>query len=710
MARNCDDCSATADCHPPDWPKDGKAFERDKMTGTLRVNRRLHQARLKLSTSSFRFFIFPLFVSIPAFFITLFGISGTSVGSLNFLADGNLSRAGVLAGSPKPIRSDEWNVATPLLVHQAHSGFAQNAVTGLGVHNLSIIYDIPTWGWPTFFRPWDVPPLFLGLTQGFAARWWLMLLIAILGVYCLLLELTKRIDIAALFSLGLCLSPFFMWWYEGSTFGPIGMGSLAAFFFLRLLRSRRQLSKIVLVAATAWASVGFVLVLYPPFQVPVGLAIVCIAVAEIFARWKFKNLTLRTLLTSTLWVAVPTGLLLLIFLVQYKTAIHAISSTIYPGNRRLLGGRTSIEQLASAPFGLVFSRHGFTELTGTNQSEISSFLLLGPFALLQLFRTGLRRWDDRTRYLLVGASVATVLLGAWYFVGLPSPLAKLLLLDRVPPERGLIGVGLAGFLLMALFCSGRLQPDASVQASAQLDKRRSLELSRQIAWGAFACAVLAFGFYVWGGEQIQLSQVALGLGSGKVVLYSLFAAIVIGLLSARRVVSGGILLVIFGLVVSGTVNPLYRGLGVLESSPLLTEIHSLSAQGPSGRNDVWVNFGGPDLNAPLVSAGVPTLNGSQLYPDRSFWSQFPNSKDYEIAWNRYANTYFAVGEPGSAASVKLLQQDLIMVTLDVCSPEASRLKLGYFISPQPLVRSCLIAQKTVKYQGHNVYFYSRVEK
>ena len=141
-------------------------------------------------------------------------------------------------------------------------------------------------------------------------------------------------------------------------------------------------------------------------------------------------------------------------------AIKAINDTAYPGNRHVTGGGTSILQMLSAPFGLALSGssvNGVHTLGSTDQENISSFILLGPFVLVQLLWLRLRAFTTRWNYLLFGSAGVFVVFFVWYRVGLPSIVAHLLLLNKVEPERMIFGVGVAGILLMALFCAAEFR-------------------------------------------------------------------------------------------------------------------------------------------------------------------------------------------------------------------------------------------------------------
>jgi hypothetical protein len=650
--------------------------------------------------------VFPIVLVLAWVVLTCIGLSGTSIGVVAAGTTGASHDGHLVAGTPRPIRSDEWNVATPLIVAQSHHGFSRYTVSGLGPHDLTVVLDIPNRDWSTAFRPWDVPMLLLDVTHGFAARWWAMSLVLLLGAYLLLLELTDRTDIAVLFSLGLWLSPFFHWWYESISLESVGMPMLGLAFLLWALRARTRPGRIACLLLSAYSFVGFVLVFYPPFQVPVGLVLGIIVGCEIFGRVRRGELGWRRLVVDVVVVGAATGAVCAAFLLHSESTIAAVTGTVYPGERRAAGGTTTLFQLFSAPFGVPLANHGLS-LTGTNQSEISSFLLLGPFALLQLFRIRLRDVGSRWRLLLVGAGAGFLLVTAWYLVSLPPLLAHFLLLDRSPPVRSIAGVGVGGFLLMALFCAAEVAPaDGSGDATGRA-ARHQREFARRVATGAAVCGVLAFGMYFWAGRLFITTFPPLGMTLWGVALFSGAAAVVVWLTSARRVLAGGIALVVFGSVVSLVANPLYQGLGPLTSSPLLPVLHSVARHPADPADTVWVSYAPPPVNDVLLASGLDTLNSVDTYPNADVWKIFDPERRAAGIWNRYANLVFAPGAPGSSPVITLLAGDAVQVTFDPCGPEAARLHVGFVLSPAPVAGSCLHLEARPTVFRQPLYVYSR---
>ncbi len=650
--------------------------------------------------------IYPALMVLVTIGLSTAGLSGSSIGVLRTTLLHGKTDPALVVGTPRPIRSDEWNVDTPLLVAQSHHGYPRFTMDGIGDHDLSVIPDIPNTDWSTAFKPWGLPALALDVEHGFAARWWLISLFLLLGAYLLLLALTDRTDIAIVFSLGLWLSPFFQWWYSPGTLDSVGMALLALGAFVYSLRASSTPRRVAWLALTAYSTISFVLVFYPPFQIPTALVVVIVGLCYVIGRWRELGITWRRLVLDLGAIALVVGFTLGAYYIHSRSTIVAIDSTVYPGHRRVSGGGTSLLQLLSAPFGLALAQRGLS-LNFTNQSEISSFVLLGPFALLQMQRLHIRGFTHRWRLLLVGTAGVFLLLAMWYLISLPPVLAALLLLDRVEPERAIVGLGLAGILVMALFCAAELEHRDLSPATQDHQHSRVPTVNRRLRSGALACSGIAFVMYFWAGRGLRSADPSLDLSLWEVGIMSAAVAVAVFLTCARKVILGGVVLVILSATISLPANPLYQGLGPLTSSPLLA---TFASDGARQRVDshVWVSFDAdPAVNDVLIASGVPTLNAVDTYPVAETWRILDPTHRFADIWNRYANVYFAPGAIGSPPSFHLPQPGAMIVTIDPCGAAAGQLGIGFVVSSTPLNYPCLRLTKPVNNPGGLPYIYFR---
>ena len=184
-------------------------------------------------------------------------------------------------------------------------------------------------------------------------------------------------------------------------------------------------------------------------------------------------------------------------------------------------------------------------------------------------------------------------------------------------------------------------------------------------------------------------------------------AVAVFLTCARKVILGGVVLVILSATISLPANPLYQGLGPLTSSPLLA---TFASDGARQRVDshVWVSFDAdPAVNDVLIASGVPTLNAVDTYPVAETWRILDPTHRFADIWNRYANVYFAPGAIGSPPSFHLPQPGAMIVTIDPCGAAAGQLGIGFVVSSTPLNYPCLRLTKPVNNPGGLPYIYFR---
>ena len=102
----------------------------------------------------------------------------------------------------------------------------------------------------------------------------------------------------------------------------------------------------------------------------------------------------------------------------------------------------------SSSFALALKAGGWL---GTNSSEASTFFFVGIF-LLPVVVWLLVKWRRTMAFpwMLVGASVSTLVILAFIFVPGWDGLAHLLFLDRTIPNRLRIGIGFASLVIMVI--------------------------------------------------------------------------------------------------------------------------------------------------------------------------------------------------------------------------------------------------------------------
>ncbi|MBS1838045.1 MAG: hypothetical protein JST64_10165, partial [Actinobacteria bacterium] len=388
--------------------------------------------------------IFPIVVGVLFIVLTATGLNGSSIGALTA---GSKHGSGIIAGIPRQVRSDEFLVRTPIVAGQAERGFPAEVRSGVGQHDMTVLVDVPTTNWSMLFRPHEWGYLLLPLDHAFAFDWWGLSAVLLLGSYGFLLVITRRPLWSSVGAVAFWASPFFAWWYLALSLAVVGYGLGGAALLLASFRpglsARLRWS---LVAGSAFALSCFALTFYPPFQVPVAIVIAAVVVGWTWQLVARGAASWRSILVNTAVAGGATAVVAGLYVLTRLDTLSAIMNTTYPGDRRVDGGGASPAYLASAWFGFKYVQDP-TAMRGRvlpNESEASSFLLLGVFLLpaLPLLWGRITSSSARLRGALIGALVGTALIAVHMYVSLPGLVARITLLDRVPPQRAVIGLGL----------------------------------------------------------------------------------------------------------------------------------------------------------------------------------------------------------------------------------------------------------------------------
>lgn len=635
---------------------------------------------------------FPTVVLLLLVVLSALGVNGSSIGALTDLPGGGSS---VLAGNPREVRSDEFYVRTPMVAGQAERGFPARTEIGVGRHDLTVLVDLPTRDWAMAFRPHQWAYGIAPIDQAYAFDWWGLSAVLLLGAYGFLLVLTRRWSWAALGAVVLWASPFFHWWYLALSLAVVGYGLGGAALLLASLRSGiSNRARWGLVAAGAYVLCCFALTFYPPFQVPFALVLVCAAVGFVAQQHRQGDVELRTLATNLVVAGAVVGVVTALFFATRMDTLSRIMGTVYPGTRRVDGGDAPGGFIASAWLGLKYVQEPgeMRARVLPNESEASSFLLLGCFILpvLPLLWGRLVAVDVRLRGALVGSLAGMGLIAAHMYLGIPGILGTITLLDRVPPQRAIVGLGLASLLV-------------AVIVGVLLDQARgSVSRGRRVLC-AGATAAIAAGYVLTLASQYREAGAPVGMTSSMVAVVAVSA---VAAVYFWRPLAGFAVLAVCGMAVSLSVNPLTRGLDTLTEAPLTEAVQRLDAASDDDA-PAWLNT--IDMSVPaLAAAGVVDVSAVNLYPDHEAWLLIdPDSSEGQF-WNRYAHTRWTLDPASDHPTFALLSNDTIAITIDPCGPELDRLEVGHVVSHIPLEASCLTkVEQSVALDGGPAYIYER---
>jgi hypothetical protein len=609
----------------------------------------------------------------------------------------------IVAGTPQPIRSDEAIVSTPALVGNVRRGLPVTTRIGLTDTYLPATgVGIPSKHWTEVFKPRDWAFFVLPLPRAFAWFWWFPLLTGLIGAYGLLLVVSRHVTTSVTLAVLLGASPHTAWWSQVPA-SVLGFLAGAAACVLVGLRAPSFLRAALWGIAAAYLTMAAFLVLYPPWQVSVGL--VCaglVAGLAIDERHRLRRLAAVLAVTLALsFVAVG------VWLTSSGDAIRATASTIYPGHRMSEAGGGVAAWFFATPSTLWTDGSGSPLPLGvseavdgrpayTNASELASAwfplplaLACGVVVLLSALRvsrgagprvSGPRDPTWRGTGAVAASSVVlvTLLLLGWALVPQAGVLG-LAMLTRVPGYRATLALGLASALLVAL--TVRVVKESGIpRAGAWLLWAGALGSAALMLWGT-----LAAGWVRGRPDWAEVAGVALVLCLGLAALVVWAHKRVAGLLAGAVVIA-------LTSACYGLVNPLYRGLGPLGNDPLVSR---LDAERRAGAQTAVV-FGEDTRVAALATAsGLEMVSGVTVYPQKQVWQRLgvtdPN------LWNNYAK-YLWKAVPGQDVPVRVVvvQGTLRRMLVDPCSGPVRALDIDIAVTATPIDAPCLVPQGRVR--------------
>lgn len=621
-------------------------------------------------------------------------ITGTTTSNLtqDYLQAAVDGRQGVLFGAPQEIRWDEYLSGTPLYTSimathglPATSPLAEQAGLAMrysegGFFGSLVFFD------GTLLRLAGILPE----PMLFSLHWWLptVLFLACMPVWFRQLGFSSRAGWLA--GLVIAASPSVAWW----SIQPVNIMGFTLAGCTALLAGFRRVQQRQLVRAAFFASCAAVLLASMPsayliWALILSLPLLIVSSLQILlAEGEGSARSTRWIYLGTVG-AVTLGLALGA-LADVRRGVAALSSTVYPGDRRAASAPTPFEALFGAPVSGAASGHEISPewgaVTGiTNHSELAMSLTVSFVVLAVL---GLRLWP-----LLTGSSwrdwapVSALLAWgsvwlAWSAVSLGDFSARLPVLSQVPSLRSAQVVGILGVLAVCLTIP-RMRSTVpqittvsvvaglvTLYAGSLLQRAAVPDMSSAGVWGA-AIGVAA-ALYIFGRWHGQVWAVA-----------------VVAVLAFLPVASSGVVSV---------------GLGSYRQSAPAEYIQS-AAPDARAAGDVWASdFRAMD--AMMLANGMPSLTGQQLSgPVRSEWLKLDPDGSDEDAWNRGGSRVRATWRDEAGISITSNGYNVVTIDANPCSLHEAYPRLTTILSREARTDGCLREAQRIPWKDGTVRVY-----
>jgi hypothetical protein len=350
-----------------------------------------------------------------------------------------LQQDGLILGTPKALRSDEWAIWTPYVQIAVNNGFERLNATSPYGEDLRNFNALPLKDWALAFKPQFWAFGLVDPAYAFSIHHAVLYAAFLIGWPLLLRALGFPAHLAIGGGLLLFASSYTQLWW--TTTGPL----LAGFPWI-LIALLSRLSPWLKLPLLAWLTTAWLIShLYPPIIVTLGF----LGAAAILA-FRRDALTFGNVATAAA-AAMLAGALAWLYLAGPMTVM---SHTVYPGARNLPGGQFPPLLLLAQIFPFLVT-NGHDSLIGHNYLEVAtggSYLVLLTLIFLD-HRALLRTAGARTAAGHVLRIPLAVLLGAlaliltWLLLPLPAWVGAPLLWNLVHPHRFVFVLGALSLLL-----------------------------------------------------------------------------------------------------------------------------------------------------------------------------------------------------------------------------------------------------------------------
>lgn len=561
---------------------------------------------------------------------------------------------GTIVGVPRMIRTDEWLVQTPFAISQANTGNHYiNKSYGLSGMDMVVAYNAPVRDISVIGKPFNWGYLIFGAEKGVSWYWsFKMIGMLLLGFEFSMILTKKNRFLSVIGGFWITFTPAIQWWFM-QHLGDVVYFSLAiAVALYHYFHSDSKLKKIGMALILVSSIIGFTLVIYPAFQIPFAYLLMAFFLFEFI--WALKNGRIK----KWDWIVIASTLILsgsIIIYTLYRSwdALVSTLNTVYPGRRLSVGGDITISHFSDIFISILLP---FKIPSGMNQVESATSVSFFP-ALLIAIPIVLKKEKIRSNLFGIFLVLYSTLLAAYSIIGIPKWLAKVTFFSYVTGSRAWQTLAVIGVFTSIWFISYLWREHKEIpKAAVTMIMVAILCIISIIAIKDINCLAYLGKNYILGFTLIYALITLTFVFSYKKVFVALFLPLI---------------------VVSGmTINPLVKGIGVIENKALSSEVESIVK---SDSNAYWVTET-MAYNYPQMF-GAKTINSVRFYPDVKLMSILDPNKKFEDDWNRYAHMRVTLTPDDSSMRVGSAQ-DILDISLSI--HDLQKLNVSYVLTTRNL--------------------------
>lgn len=540
-------------------------------------------------------------------------IHGSSINGYNILCTSDTSKSsGVLFGTAKIIRTDEYVVQVPYFFSQHYNHYQEiSHQMSMSGQDMIIGYNSPVIDFTLIGKPFVWGYMLFGNEVGLSWYWCAKTILAIMAAFEMVRILTKNDRIALFGSFLIVFSPVMQWWFSPHMydvfFWAMSVFDVGYYFFT----AENRFWKIFTTLLAVSVLVGFVVALFPSLQVANGLCVLVLFIACLIRdqeKITFHKKDMIRLIIAVLAV----GAILGHWVLNARDAIEILSNTAYPGKRVSVGGEFGFSELFTN-LNILFIP--FRVPAYFNQPENSSFIHLGVLCMLVYPYLFMKNRKDKE--MAVGNAFFVIMLVQIEFmlVGFPKWLAKATLFSYI--NRMNIAYGFTACLFTLWMAQYMLNHREMLKKPYPIGAAVLFALLYVFASRSMIDSVYSMTFL----KQYVYYIAAIGFGIVGLCMVLGWKRYFISFLAMATVLAGMF------------VNPVCRGIDPVTDHEYIRQAVKLNEEDEG----YWISVGTTWEQNLLLANGMKTLNAVNYYPDFAKWEKIDPDGTMKKEYNRYAH-------------------------------------------------------------------------
>ncbi len=591
----------------------------------------------------------------------VFKFNGSSVFCWRIAHNDTECPGGLLFSVPNWERSDEWYVWTPAALSQSSmSPQFPEENPSLGAGKSPFLYSLPVRHYSMLVRPQLWGFFLLDFERGYSWYWNFKIFALCAAMFGLFLLLTKKPAMALAGSLWVFFASYTQWWFSCPPMLPemLANWAIACLCAISIMTSPDVSIRWMASTGLFFSLSGFILCMYPPFQIPLLYLGVLICTVMIRQRHPdVKNgkqpLFLIAALVFALVFVVP-------LFIELGDTLKAVSNTLYPGQRRSIGGGMKASSLLSGLITFFMNQETYPE-GFDNANVAANFYPLWIPATVAALWCGWRHRKPAAMHIVLLACIVFFCL--YMFIPFPQWLRRVTLLEYTRPNRLLLAMGLAGIFLALTVLSG------TSWVAAFRSKRVSLLFGGSLSVLSVlyvATTAHIHPEYMTPTRIALLGAINISIMTGFFLLPSrIFVFVFVGLLALSN----------------AAVNPIMAGLSPLLQSTPRNVIGAFHEKDPDA---AWMAYGHNGLAQLAMSTGARVLGGSKIVPDPDFYRELDPGGKHEAVYNNLALVFFVPSAKTEDASFEKFGFLSHFVHIHPSHTVFGNYNVKYFLSDRPL--------------------------